>query len=378
MNKAERIKAVLHGKNPDRVPWALYPSYLILGATELKIRNQDLGIYCPLPIHRLRVSNVEVEDVFKADQTRGIKTVTRTYRTPKGEVFGTLGFRYESAFHSMFGDSMVSQPGFIPSEGVWNLDYFFKKSSDYAILEFIIENSIYEPNYEGYIQRSHFLGREGIAMAAIWKTPFQSILYDWMGPETCYLECFDRPKEFQRLYHIMCEKQKELLAIIAHSPAEEVWVGENLTVDLTSPRFFKQFCLPFYNEMADVLHEHNKILGCHFDGKLKDLKDLIAQTKLDFIDAFTPPPMGDLPIEEARTSWPDKVILCNFPANMFFKCRKRIEEYATELLRKVSPGNNFMLVTTENFPLDKWIKGFEILADVLAKYGKYPICVKAI
>jgi len=373
MNKAERIKTVLHRKVPDRIPWALYPSYLILGSTELQLRNQSLGIYCPMPVHRLKMLNIEIIDVFKADEEKRIKTVTRTYVTPKGELSATLGFKYERAYHSIFADTTVSQPGLIPSEGIWPIEYFFKKPSDYEILAFIIENSIFQPSYDGYIQTSRFLGTEGIAMAAVWKTPFQEILYDWMGPEKCYFEYHDHPDKFRKLYEIMCEKQMELFKIIAQSPVEEVWVGENLTTDMTSPKFFKEFCVPFYNQIADLLHENNKIFGCHLDGKLKGVEKLVAETKIDFIDAYTPPPLGDLSIEEIRACWPDKVILCNFPANIFFRSKEEIERYTIDLLRKISPGNNFMLVTTENFPLDRWIEGFEVLAGVLDKYGEYPI-----
>jgi hypothetical protein len=373
MNKAQRMRAVLHREKADRIPWALYPSYLIFGSTELEIRNQDLGIYCPLPVHRLYMPDVEVTDVFRADQKRGIKHVARTYSTPRGDLTGTLAFKYKTAYHSMFADATMSQPGLVPDEGIWPTEYFFKQQSDYEILEFVIENSVYQPSYDQYVQTSDFLGGEGIAMALVWKTPFQTLVYDWMGPETCYVECMEHPKEFRRLYEVMCAKQRELFEIIAESPAQEVWIGENLTNGVTSPRLFREFCLSFYNEIADLLHKHGKILGCHFDGQLRGLENLIAETKLDFIDAFTPPPIGDLPIEDARASWPDKVILCNFPGNVFFEDGEEIERYTLELLRKVAPGDNFALVTTENFPLHRWVEGFKVLAKVLSEHGQYPI-----
>jgi len=370
MNKAERMKAILHGKIPDRVPWSVYPGFLIRGSTELKLRNQGVGFYTALAVHRLKMPDVEVKDVLQADEKRGIKTVARTYITPKGELCGTSSFKHNRVCHSMYADAA---PSSVPGEGIWPIEYFFKEESDYEILEFIIENSIYEPNYDGFIQSTHFLGEEGINMAFTWKTPFQALVYDWMGLEVCYREYQGHPKKFRRLYEIMCEKQKELFEVIAHSPAEEVWVAENLTNDITSPKFFKEFCLPFYNEIADILHKKGKILGCHFDGKLKGLESLIGKTKLDFIDAFTPPPMGDVPLEEARAYWPDKVILCNFPENVFLKSKEEIERYTVDLLRKAAPGNNFMLVITENYPLDRWMQGFRIIANVLEKYGRYPI-----
>ncbi|MFQ6065969.1 MAG: hypothetical protein ACE5K3_01665, partial [bacterium] len=94
---------------------------------------------------------------------------------------------------------------------------------------------------------------------------------------------------------------------------------------------------------------------------------------LDFIDAFTPPPLGDLPIEVARASWPDKVLICNFPENVYFWTRERIREYTVGLLRKIAPGRNFILTTSENYPEERWVDTFEVISNVLEQYGEYPL-----
>ncbi|GAI15863.1 unnamed protein product, partial [marine sediment metagenome] len=192
--------------------------------------------------------------------------------------------------------------------------------------------------------------------------------------ERCFLEFNDNPKRFQSLYELIFEKQKEIYKIAANSPATIVWCPDNITGPVTPPTFFKEFCLPFYNEMADLLHEKDKVLAVHMDGQLRSLVDLIAQTRIDVIEAFTPPPMADLSIKEAKASWKDKIIWCNFPEVLIGACdAERIENYMIKLLKTIAPGDNFLLGCTENFPLDGWEVGFKVLANVLDKYGEYPV-----
>ena len=40
------------------------------------------------------------------------------------------------------------------------------------------------------------------------------------------------------------------------------------------------------------------------DGRLARLRQEIGATALDFVEGFTPPPLGDLELEEARAAWP--------------------------------------------------------------------------
>jgi len=50
------------------------------------------------------------------------------------------------------------------------------------------------------------------------------------------------------------------------------------------------------------------------------MKDLIPQTGCDVIEAFTPPPMGDLSMAEARTALGDKIVIwVDFPESVFWQ-----------------------------------------------------------
>ncbi|MEM2167219.1 MAG: hypothetical protein QXR74_02490, partial [Candidatus Bathyarchaeia archaeon] len=122
-----------------------------------------------------------------------------------------------------------------------------------------------------------------------------------------------------------------------------------------------------------LLRKHDKILEDHMDGKLKALKDLIAKTDLNVIEAFTPPPMGDLPLKEAREAWDGKIISLNIPESIFLESPSRIQEYVLSLLREAAPGDRFMLSITEDIPAGYREMGLTTVTRVWRRYGKYPI-----
>ena len=164
----------------------------------------------------------------------------------------------------------------------------------------------------------------------------------------------------------MEKKQDEAFQIIVDSPAEIIWMVDNITGDITEPKVFEKYCVPFYNKQARLLHEKNKVLAVHFDGKLRGIKDLIAKTDIDVIESFTLPEMGgDITIEEASDAWKNKSIIANIPA---FLCYEEdddtIREYVKKLLDKISTRKNFMLELSENLPQKFWKRTLALVAEV--------------
>ena len=70
---------------------------------------------------------------------------------------------------------------------------------------------------------------------------------------------------------------------------------------------------------------------------LSVFKNLIAQTGVDVIEAFTPPPIGDLSVAEARKAWGEKTIIwVNFPETVFLYGEESTKEYTIDLLKSDS------------------------------------------
>ena len=141
-----------------------------------------------------------------------------------------------------------------------------------------------------------------------------------------------------------------------------------MTATIISPRLFERFCAPVYARVLPVLKAAGKIPIAHYDGSNRPLVKALARTDLPVIEAFTPPPMGDLSVSEARAAWPDKVIWVNFPGFLFIEPYPVIRQYALDLLREGGPGGRFILGCTEDFPMNEFEKTFSAMHEALVEY----------
>ena len=107
--------------------------------------------------------------------------------------------------------------------------------------------------------------------------------------------------------------------------------------------------MPEYEKMARIFHAHGKLMAVHMDGRLNVLKDLIAQTSIDIIEAFHPPPMGDLPLAEALQVWKEKAIWMGFPGAIYEIGSIEVKKYLLDLLRTIGTGERLVIeMSTEN------------------------------
>jgi hypothetical protein len=85
------------------------------------------------------------------------------------------------------------------------------------------------------------------------------------------------------------------------------------------------------------------------DGRLGALKDLLGKTSVDIIEAFHPPPMGDLSVDEALSVWPDKAIWIGYPGAVYTLGSEEVKKHALDLLRSAVPGERLVItMSTEN------------------------------
>ena len=75
--------------------------------------------------------------------------------------------------------------------------------------------------------------------------------------------------------------------------------------------------MPLYRQILDILHAADKRLLVHDDGKLRLVADQIAALGIDGIDSFTPPPEGDMSVDEAKAVWPEEFLWLHPPLGWY-------------------------------------------------------------
>jgi len=349
MTPRDRVLAALAGERVDHIPLTIYEGLLPRGETERRLREAGTCLVCRTPMYGVASPNVSTDTSAYSDGRFSYQR--EVTKTPLGEVSQVrrLGGGY--------GSSLLCE-------------FPIKRPEDYRVIEFLWRDQQYSPAYENFHSNEERLGGDGVVIGNLGYTPLQHMLILYMGPERFACDMVDCPDLFFGLYETMAERHREQYEISAGSPAEFFIYGDNVTAEMVGAQRFEQYVAPRYNELADILHARGKKLGSHLDGKMVALKQQVARTRLDFIEAFAPFPDGDLPIAEARAAWPDKVIWCNYPSAVHLAADEQIEDATRGMIRDVAPGDRFLVGVTENIPERDWQRSLPIISRILREEGQ--------
>ena len=358
MTIRERMMAVYRYQVPDQVPVSIYARYLPRGSTERMVRDLGLGILDYVPLTTLlappwhthagfvsEVQGAEFDICFTWEN--GQKHETRIYRTPLGTL--TQRIRQDPTYGSD-----------------WTEKFYLSSPEDYKIMQYIVEHTVLRKNEEAFLTRQEDMGEDGVVLGRVDRCPFQKLLIELAGPERFLVDLYTDPDPALELLAAMDKKMDEVFEMVCESGAEVIWQPDNVSCDMTPPKCFEEYLLPYYLKQGKKLRERGKIYVVHMDGRVRAIKEMIALTPIDGIESFSFPEIGgDLPIADAALGWPGKVILPNFPSSLATQDETAIVTFLDKLLREVGPGRPFMLQISEDIPPGSWRHALPVLCQRL-------------
>ena len=345
----DRVERALRGEAIDIIPFTIYESKIPQCQAERELRNRGLCIVKrDIPAYKIHRPHVKVtQHVYWEGERKMVRTL---YETPVGTV-STLG----------------EDVGFT----TWYHERMFKSPEDYRILGFFIEDEVYEPNYDEFARAQAAFGGDGIFRASFGLEPLQALISGTMiRMQDFCLEWMERRDEILRLYTALVEKRRQLYPIVAQSPALIANYGGNVVPAIIGPKVFEEYYVPLYDEAAEVMHHHGKLIGCHFDADTRLIAEAIARTALDYIEAFTPAPDTDMTLAEARAAWPDKVLWLNFPSSVHLRPDAEVEATTVALLEELESPQGVIMGITEDVPEHRWRDSCRAIMDGLERHAR--------
>ncbi len=322
----------MRGETPDKMPLTIYECMIPQCTAERELRDRGMCIvYRSMNVYRTVAPNVKHNS--ESVVIDGASHVRSTVETPAGTLTG------------------LTRPAGFTS---WHIEKLFKGPDDYKALRAMVEDERYEENYAAYQQMDDYLGSDFILRAGVGSTPLHQIMISWMGVETFAIEWAERRDEIIALNDVMVKKRREVYPLVANSPASHANYGGNEVPEVMGRERFRDYCVPVYEEAAEVLREGGVLLGSHLDGNGIAWADEVAGSPLDYIEAFTPPPDCDLSVAEALDRWPGKFLWLNFPSSIHLATSARIEEITRQLIDESGPGDRVIIGITEDMPADRW------------------------
>ena len=350
MTLRQRLLTTLRGGESDRIPWNIY-AWLLPGSEAARsLCRKGLGLMGTRRIFRALHEGVTISEERK--EVAGQPYFHVRIETP----VGTL--TEEATIEPNYGSR-------------WIRKFFITRAEDYPAAEFFFRHTHFEPDFEPWRQADADMGDGGIVVGEIMPIPIVYLMVSWMGVEGLTDGIYTYTDRFDALIDVLNQHYDRQIQLAAESPAEIIWFPDNVTGSIISPRLFERTCAPVYARAMPIMRSVGKTPIAHYDGSNRPLVHCLARTDLPVIEAFTPPPMGDLGVAEAKAAWPDKVVWVNFPGNLFLEPAEAIRAYTLDLLRKGAPGGRLVIGCTEDFPVNEFEKTFTAIGRALAEYEGY-------
>ena len=359
MNKSSRLLNAYRRISDGRPVLSIYSRYLPRGGRERGARELGLALVDNYPIVSLiappwhlspgYVSETHgIEFTISYHWTNGTKVEKRTYNTPHGSVW------QETTVDPSFGSDWIQR-------------FYIKKPEDYQIVRYIVENSVLRLQEKEFQHRVDDMGADGVVVARVDRSPYQKLLVELAGPERFLMDLYSAPEIVEPLFQALERKMDEALRMVMNTGVELIWYPDNLTCEMTPPKMYEKYHLPFYGKFGSWAREAGKISIVHMDGRLRPLAALIDRSPLDVVESFSLPIIGgDLTLAEAATLWPGKAIFPNFPASLSKESRRKIGEFLDELYGQMPSSRPFVLQFSEDIPHEDWQHVVSAVADYFA------------
>lgn len=343
------VEAALRGDDVPRVPFTIYESMIPQCSAERELRNRGLCIVeRRVNAFRTHRPNVRVKtETFR----EGAKELVRTwYETPAG----TLSTLHEPA-------------GFTS----WWHERMWKTPEDYKALLFFIEDECHEPCHGELADAERLAGEDVVFRAGFGLEPLQSLITGTlMKTEDFCIQWMENRDEILRIYRAIVEQRRAVYALVADSPVLHANYGGNVIPEIIGPAVFRDYYMQHYNEAAEAMHRKGKLVGCHFDDETRPIAGLIAETDLDYIEAFTPSPDTSMSLRDARKAWPGKALWLNYPSSVHLRPDAEVERTAVDLLAQVGDARGILMGITENIPQERWRDSCRAIMDGLDRHAR--------
>jgi len=371
MTNRERILAILDGRLPDRIPWIprlqiWYDANRLTGTLpdelrELSLREVERRVFGGTAardgvIYRTKLENVEV----RTSQVGELEQITE-YVTPVGTVSTRL-----------CSTARLRQQGIQDAE----VGFMLERREDYAVVEYLVEHTRYEPAYEEYLQYERDIGDEGYPMINCGDCPFHHWMRALAGYNQAYYHLNDFPNEVESLLRTLSDRYKETIwQHMLDSPARLLMHGHHLSSQMTPPPLFEQYITPYFQELTSKLRAAGKVVALHADNDTRQILGHIEQAGFGMAECFATVPMVDTTLAEARAAWGDRVIIWGGVPSVILEepyDDEQFEQFMDDVFRTIAPGHAFILGIADNAMPGSQIQRIRRITEMVKQRGPIP------
>ncbi|MEK7398164.1 MAG: uroporphyrinogen decarboxylase family protein [Candidatus Poribacteria bacterium] len=354
MTMRERMLALVQGRPHDRVPFVTYSG--IAGVSNQEVwavlgrNNMGLLEWCGL--HGFSHPNCRFEsEGFDVDGRKGTRN---KLHTPEGTL---VEERLNAAISSASSKHYITEP------------------EDYKIILSYFRDITVNKHTNSWLDSNKRLGDDGFPHTSLVRTPYQQLWIQWVSIEDLALHLVDYPELMEEVFKEMFRVQSDIIRVACEC-AEELPIPyfnfpDNITAPIIGEKYFRKYCLPSYQELADMLAERNLDIpiSVHMDGDLKPLWKAIGESPVRMLDSMSPPPDNDTSVGDAVSIWKDMRVGINYPSSVHLREAEVIYDTTMEILRQGGHSGRLQIQISENMPPNAWQKSYPQIVKAIHDFG---------
>jgi uroporphyrinogen-III decarboxylase len=365
MTPRERILTLLSGRRPDQVPWFgdldYWATALIAqgkrpaafkGSAEYIEWHRSLGVgfylqgYFPFRA----VPDLE-ERVWNEGNRRYRELVTP---------HGVLRECWE-----YLPESYAEAP----------IEHLVKSELDLPALRYLYEHTDWVPDYDFARRRREEIGDQGILLCYLPKSPFMHLVALEAGIAAVTFAEVAAPDEFAETLSVMRVAFDRAAELAVQSPAEVLMIPENLSAEMIGPRYFEKYMRVYQEHWIRRIAAAGKHSFIHMDGTLKGLLREEASTGVTVIEAMTPEPVGDLPIERwaEKAANPATVLWGGLPG-VYFTAKvddAEFDRHVRAVLEVMRSSPRYVLGVADQVPPDCLERRVRRVEELVEQFGAF-------
>ena len=363
MTKRERVIAIMKGQTPDKVPWfgdlAYWVTYLKETNTMPKAYELEDGVFrlhedleMGYHLQGLYPFTTHYEGVDVEVSQSGVVTTT-TYKTP----VGTLTERWQRVEFS-------KAP----------LEHMIKGIDDLPALRYLYEHTYYEPVYDKVVKHHEYVKNNGISICYAPRTPFMELTVLKAGLEALTYCILDDQDEFEATLSVIDKNFDSAFDIAVNAPCDAVMVPENLSSEVIGKTFYHDYMEQKHKEWTKIIKDHDKFSFIHMDGTLRGLMTEVSNSGFRVMEALTPAPVGDVPVEEfAQMTSKDVILWGGLPGAYFDESFPiaEFDEFVKKTVQFMAKDPRYVLGVADQVPPYASFDRIKRVNAIVEEYGGY-------
>jgi len=236
------------------------------------------------------------------------------------------------------------------------IEHAVKGPEDLDALAAVYEDEVIAPDPEGVKkirQRRELIGNDGILLGGMVGTPLACMYRDFSGVATLAYLWADAPRTLLDCFAVMERNFLQRLRIGVRSDIEidALMIGDDTSTTVISPAMFEACNMELTNARAEAAHAAGKFYIHHSCGHLHDLLPLYRKTKMDAVDSFTVPPLGNVTVGEGRRLMGDRIAIIAGLQHLVWKedDRKATRASIQKMIREAGKDGHFILKLSPPF-----------------------------